>query len=484
MRMLAIDIGASGGKAVLGEIDGNSLTTTEVRRFPNAFVDIGGHKHWDIVRLFDEVKKCLATTPDVDTFGIDTWGVDYGYVGYDNDLLGLPFAYRDSRTDQMVPYLRNLITTEKLYSITGIQHMPFNTVYQLADDVLNRPWILANARCMLMIPELLGFMMTGVPASEYTNASTTGLIDLKTREWSDTIIDKISFPTDLLLRPVNRPGALKFDMLKSVASETGSRAKLVLTATHDTASAVAAIPARTENWAFISSGTWSLVGMELDEPVVTNDARKANFTNEGGTDGKIRFLRNVTGLWLLEELRRMWKKDGMDISYDEILTEIESAPRFKSLVNPDHPSFVAPDDMRVAIREFCKSTDQTVPNGVGPFARCVFESLALMYRKKIIQLSEITGRSIETIHIVGGGSKNGLLNQMTADACGIPVFAGPSEGTALGNLLVQACSNHDFGSIAYGRRIIANTVEPELFEPSGTDDWLNVTAKFDSLLTD
>jgi len=480
MKLLAIDIGASGGKAILGEFDGGHLKLKEIRRFTNGFVEVSGHKHWDILRLFYEVKSCLRAAPDADCVGIDTWGVDYGYVDRDGDLLGLPFAYRDARTDKSVSAVHAVIPFERLYELNGIQHLPFNTIYQFADDLISRPWLVENADKALMIPELLGFILTGERFGEYTNASTTGLLDVRTRIWSDEILEKIGFPVERLPKII-QPGELRVPLTAQISHETGSRAAFCYVACHDTASAVAGIPADPTvpaTWAFISSGTWSLVGMELDEPIVSDSAREANFTNEGGVDGKIRFLTNVTGLWILEELRRTWSRQNENVDFGTIITEAQKAPPFRSLIDPDHPSFACPNDMRIAIREFCRSTGQTIPDGVGPFSRCVFESLALAYRRKIELLLSITGREIDRIHIIGGGSRNQLLCQMTADACGLPVIAGPVEATAVGNILVQAISNGLVTNLAEGRNLIKPSCDLQTYVPADHNLWESALQKW------
>ncbi len=484
MKLLAIDIGASGGRAVLGEFRDEKLLVSELRRFPNGTVDIQGRKYWDILRLFEEVKECLKDAGDVGSLGIDTWGVDYGYIGRSGELLGIPFAYRDSRTEKSVPRVHEKISREELYKLTGIQFLPFNTIYQVADDLVKRPWLVEKADRLLMIPDLMGFLLTGERLSEYTIASTTELLDVRTREWSAEILEKIGFPGDKLGKPVH-PGVEMVSLTDRIVAETGCRAKLICVAGHDTASAVAAIPmeeAAAGNAAYISSGTWSLVGTELRDPIVSSAAREANFTNEGGVGGTIRFLSNVTGLWLIEELRRMWATEGKEVDFETILREAGKAPRFKSIVNPDHQSFIAPDDMRVAIREFCRATGQTVPKGIGPLSRCVFESFACAYRRKIRQLEEITGRAIERIHVVGGGSRNRLLCQMTADACGVKLIAGPAEATALGNLLVQALRNGLINSIDRGRDVVRTSFPLGEYTPRESDLWQPVAERFEELV--
>ena len=482
MKLLAIDIGASGGKAAVGEFSSGALSITEVRRFPNSMIEIHGRLHWDILRLYDEVLKCIAAAPDAQSVGIDTWGVDYGYIGHDGDLMGLPFAYRDSRTEHSIPVVHDRISQEELYSITGIQFLPFNTVYQLMDDLLSRPWLVDNSKCILMMPELLGYLLTGQEFAEYSNASTTGILDVRTRKWSGEVLNRIGYPYERMPEIIDA-GELKTALNDRIKSETGSKADFVAVGCHDTASAVASIPASGDNWAYISCGTWSLVGMELPEPITSDAARNVNFTNEGGVNGTIRFLTNVTGLWLLEELRRMWALNGEVVDYSTIISEAEKAPAFRSIVNPDHPSFIAPDDMRAAIRAFCRKSGQTVPNGVGPFSRCVFESLALAYRKRIAQLSEISGRKIERIHMVGGGSRNEMLCRMTADACGIPVTAGPVEATMTGNLMMQGIAHGLIGSVLEGREIVARSVKPVEYHPARIELWDNAAENFQDLLS-
>ena len=350
------------------------------------------------------------------------------------------------------------------------------------DDLLSRPWLIDNSKFILMMPELLGYLLTGQEFAEYSNASTTGLMDVRTRKWSGDVLNRIGFPYERMPEIIDAC-ELKAGLNDRIKSQTGSKAEFVAVACHDTASAVASIPASGENWAYISCGTWSLVGMELPEPITGDAARDANFTNEGGVGGTIRFLTNVTGLWLLEELRRMWALNGEEVDYATIIAEAEKAPAFKSIVNPDHPSFIAPDDMRAAIRAYCRKAGQTVPNGIGPFSRCVFESLALAYRKRIAQLSEITGRKIERIHMVGGGSRNEMLCRMTADACGIPVTAGPVEATMTGNLMMQGIAHGLIGSVTERREIVARSINPIEYHPARIELWDNAAENFQDLLS-
>ncbi len=496
MKHLAIDIGASGGKAVLGQFIDGKLEINPIRRFQHGIIDIHGHRHWDIVKICNAVKECLRAAPDADTVSVDTWGVDYGYIGRDGDLLGLPFSYRDPRVEYTVPSVHQKINHTELYKITGIQHLPFNTIYQVADDLASRPWLVENADKLLMIPELIAWFLTGIPASELTNASTSGMLDASSGRWSDVIVERIGFPPDLLPGPMPA-GSVKIDLDFKISRETGSGAKYILGACHDTACAFAGVPIThsPETSAVISSGTWSLVGMEIESPIINDQSMRANFTNELGVYGTVRFLSNVTGLWLQNELQRAWVSEGrggddiksgrgsQGVSFETIRREVENSPPFRSLINPDHQSFRGPYDMRLAIRTFCESTGQTVPKGIGPLMRCVFESLALVYTKRIRDIEHLTGNTIEQIHVVGGGSREPVLCQMTSDACGVKVIAGPSDATAIGNILVQGITSGVVLDLESGRAMIADSVELKYYEPRETDLWDPVHRKFDELLS-
>ena len=484
MKFLAIDIGASGGKAVVGEIINDKLSVYELKRFPNGIVEITGRKHWDLLRLFEEVKNCIREAgKGIASIGIDTWGVDYGCIARDGGLAGMPFAYRDEIRCNAHVGVHEIIPFDDLYSITGIQFLPFNTIYQIADDLKYRPELIENSDKLLMIPELLGYFLTGEAVGEYTNASTTGLLEASTHKWSIDILSQLDFPGEKL-PPIVQPGKLNVPIKKAIVEETGTNADFIFTACHDTASAVAGIPASNDNrnWAYISSGTWSLIGTELDKPILNESARKANFTNEGGLDGKIRFLKNVTGLWLIEELRRSWALNGKTVDFEEIMRQADSAPKFRSLINPNHESFLCPDDMPKAITEFCKATGQHIPETIGEFSRCVFESLALSYRHSIEQLAKITGKKFDRIHIVGGGSKNDFLSGMTADACGVRVISGPSECASIGNILVQMTAHGIVNDLSEGRNLIARSVELKEYSPCDRDAWKDASEKLELLL--
>jgi rhamnulokinase len=482
LKFLAIDIGASGGKAIVGEFEREKLSVREVRRFPNGFIEVDGHKRWDIMRLFDEVVACIAAAPDADSVAIDAWGVDYGYIGAGGSVPEMPFAYRDNRTERSIPQVHGKIPFDRLYSISGIQHLPFNTIYQVADDLESRPEIVNSSKNLLMIPELLAYLLTGEPVAEYTSASTSGMLDARTRDWSPEILKAVGFSSGQLAGIV-MPGELRVPLKKGITDITGSKASFVYTACHDTGSAVAGIPAAGNDWAYISSGTWSLVGMELDEPILNDKAREANFTNEGGAGGKIRFLKNVTGLWIIQELQRVWKEDGCDRSIETICTDAAKAPAFQSLINPDDPIFVAPFDMTVAIADFRTRTMQPIPEGMSGVARCVFESLALACRRVVSKLEDLTRQKIRRLHVVGGGSRNTLLCQMTADACNVPFIAGPAEATAVGNILIQAISHGVIKDLGQGRRLVADSFESQEYTPSGDPAWVDAAGRFETFFT-
>ncbi len=482
-KLLAIDIGASGGKAVLGEFSGTRLETRELRRFPNGMVDLHGHKHWPVLRLFEEVKECLrAAGPDLAGAAIDTWGVDYGYVSADGDLLGAPFAYRDGRTVAAVERVHAALPHEKLYGANGLQFMPFNTVYQVADDLASRPWLVERADRLLLMPDLLAWMLTGRAAAEYTIASTTGLLDARSRAWSTDILNAVGFPAERLPE-VSEPGKLRAKLSAGVGRETGSRAEIVWPAGHDTGSAVAAVPASGDDWAFLSSGTWFLVGAEVPSPILSAEARARNFTNEGGVSGTVRFLKNVTGLWILEELRRGWSRSGQELDWTTIALESQRAPAFAALINPDDPAFAAPADMAATIRDFCRRTGQAAPEGVGAMARCVFESLALACRRTLGHLGTLSGKTIRKLHVVGGGCRNELLCAMVAGACRLPVHAGPAEATAAGNLLVQAMGLGLVKDLAEGRRLVAASTRMREHLPTQADAgaWDEAAGRFERL---
>ncbi|WP_405591497.1 rhamnulokinase family protein [Streptomyces sp. NBC_01190] len=465
----AADLGATSGRVVLGVVGRDRLELTERRRFPNTPVRLPSGLHWNLPGLFQEVLdglRAAARSGPVASVGIDTWAVDYGLLDADGALLGLPFHYRDSRTAKVAEEVRDRLGARELYAATGLQHLPFNTVFQLA--AARRSVQLGAARTLLLVPDLLAHWLSGGIGAELTNASTTGLLDARTGTWSSAIAGAIGLDPGLL-PPPRQPGAVIGGLLPHVAAHTGLPAStpVVAVASHDTASAVIAVPAAEAGSAYISCGTWSLAGLELDAPVLTEESRAANFTNERGIDGTVRYLRNIMGLWLLEECRRVWAARGVPTERDTLLGEAARAEPFAALIDPDAPEFLAPADMPAAITGYLVRTGQRPPAGPGALVRCVLESLALAHRRVLRRAAELAGRDITRVHLVGGGSRNELLCQLTADATGLPVVAGPAEATALGNVLVQARAHGLVGDLPEMRRLVAATQPLRRYAPGG-----------------
>jgi rhamnulokinase len=488
---LAIDLGAESGRGLLGRFDGDRMTLDEVHRFPNSPVRMLDTLHWDLPRLFDEVKLALGKAATInsalDGVAVDTWGVDFGLVGHGDTLLGNPVHYRDARTDGMMERAFGLVSRERIYEITGLQFLPFNTIYQLlAMRSANSP-LLGIAETLLMMPDLFAWLLTGRRAVERTDASTTQLLDPRNGTWSDELCTALNLPRSILPELIE-PGTEIGRLRDSVAAELNVAPMSVLaTAGHDTAAAVAAVPAHKggegpPDWCYLSSGTWSLLGVEVARPVITEAARRDNFTNEGGVCGTTRLLKNIMGLWLVQECRRTWARTGRDWSYEELIPRADHAEPFRSLIDPDHPSFLSPGDMPSRIAAFCERTGQPVPNDEGAFVRCCLESLALKYRWAIDRLNRIVGTEIRSVHVVGGGCKNALLNQFTADATGLPVHAGPVEATAVGNVLMQAMGRGQIGSLSDARSIVARSFPVTVFEPRDPSSWTAAAERFQGLL--
>ncbi|MEV5548658.1 rhamnulokinase family protein [Streptomyces sp. NPDC052309] len=465
----AVDLGATSGRVILGRVGPDNLDLTEAHRFPNTPVRLPDGLHWNLLALFqgtvDGLRKA-GRSGSVVSIGVDTWAVDYGLLDADGVLLGSPYHYRDSRTDDAAERVWPRVGPEELYRITGLQHLPFNTVFQLASAAGTSQ--LRAARTLLLIPDLLVHWLTGSIGAEATNASTTGLFDARTGNWSKDLLDRLSIDAGLL-PPLRRPGDPAGSLLPHVAADTGldPSTRVVTVASHDTASAVAAVPATEPGFAYISCGTWSLAGLELDAPVLTEASRAANFTNELGVDGTVRYLRNIMGMWLLEECRRTWEAQGLPTQIPALLAEAARSPAFSAVIDPDDPAFLAPGDMPERIREHCRRTDQPVPGSRGALVRCILESLALAHRRTLRQAAELAGRDITHVHLVGGGSRNDLLCQLTADATGLPVVAGPTEATALGNILVQARAAGLVDDLAAMRRLVASTQHLRRYSPRG-----------------
>jgi sugar (pentulose or hexulose) kinase len=450
----AVDLGASSGRVMVGRAGPGELSLTEVHRFANEPVAVGGTLHWDILALYRGVLEGLRAAGPVDAVGIDSWAVDYGLLDASGALLGNPVHYRDARTDGVAAKVDVLIPD--LYARTGLQRLPFNTIYQLV-AAAGSPQ-LAAARQLLLIPDLLAYWLTGVPGAEATNASTTQLLDLRTGEWAADLmvlagIDPGLFPA------LRRPGTVIGPILPSAG--TGTTSEVIAVGSHDTASAIVAVPAEGEDFAYISCGTWSLVGVELDAPVLTEESRLANFTNEGGVDATVRYLRNVMGLWPLQECLREW--DDPDIG--ELLRAAGQLTGFDVLVDLDDPLFLPPGDMQGRIQRQAGRSLSRIE-----IVRCIVDSLALAHRRAVRQAAELSGRRVEEVHVVGGGARNELLCQLTADACGLPVLAGPVEATALGNVLVQArASGAVSGDLRALRALVRQTQQIERYEPRGDE---------------
>ncbi len=484
-RHLAIDLGAESGRAVVGILDGDRLSIIEGHRFPNEPLRLFGHLHWNLYALLEEVKKSMRLAgsegPAPESVGVDTWGVDFGLLARDGSILGLPFCYRDRRTEgAMAAYLK-LVPREALYEATGIQFMPFNTLFQVFSMVRDRSPLLDAASDLLFMPDLVNYLLAGRKASEFTMATTSQFFDPRRRAWSPGLFQAMGL-SKKLLQEVLAPGAVLGPLLPDVARETGlGDIPVVATASHDTGAAVAAVPAAGSDWAYISSGTWSLVGIEAPGPIITPEALAGNFTNEGGVGGTTRFLKNITGLWLLQQCRRAWA-GVRDFGYEELVRLASEAPPFAALIDPDDARFLSPADMPAAIEAFCRQTDQAPPKTAAAFTRCIMESLALKYRLVLDELGRASGRRIELVHVIGGGARNAVLCQFTADATGLPVLAGPAEATAVGNIMVQAVGLGRVPSFAAMRRIIRESFEIRRYEPRQGAAWRAACERFRNII--
>jgi rhamnulokinase len=442
--------------------------------------------HWDLLRLWTDIKQGLAlaarkSSRPLASIGVDAWGVDFGLLDRCGSLLGDPFHYRDSRTDGMAELVFRKMAWEKVYDLTGIQFLPVNTLYQLYSLVVNQSPLLDAAETLLMTPDLFNYWLTGEKVVEFTIATTSQCYDTRRRAWADPLLAALSVPRRLFPAVV-QPGTVLGALLPAVAEETGAAGlRVIAPACHDTGSAVAAVPAQGEDFVWLSSGTWSVIGAEVREPIISPASLKYSFTNEGGVAGTFRFSKNVAGLWLVQECRRTWAAQGEELSYAALTDLAAGAPPLVSLVDPDDLEFSKPGDMPARIRAFCRRTGQPVPEGKAAVVRCALESLALKYRWVLEKLEEIAGRKLEPLHIVGGGTQNRLLSQFAADATGRSVTAGPVEATALGNILMQAIALGDIGSLAQGRQVVRNSFERVTYEPQNRAAWDEVYPRFVAL---
>lgn len=469
----AVDLGAESGKVLSCAMVGDRLEVAEVHRFPNRPVHLVGTLHWNVLELhqgiLDGLRKAASHGNRVRSVAVDTWGLDFGLVGPSGQLLANPVHYRDRRAAAVISDVQSIISPREIFAETGIQFMPVNTIYHLYAAFKSTPELTRAAEVLLMMGELFTYFLSGEKVAEITNASTTQVYNPISRTWSDRICTALGIRTSLLPE-LRDPGQIVGKLLPDVRETVGgSDISVVLPAVHDTASAVVAVPADSSQgakWGYISSGTWSLVGVELLEPCITDDAFKYNFTNEVGACGTIRFLKNVMGLWLIQQCRQAWIREGNEVTYEEIATLAASTPDEVAIIDPDHSEFLYPGHMPERIREYCRRTDQRTPEGIGAFARCIFLSLALKYRYVFERIKETCGYEPDVIHIVGGGSKNRLLNQLTADATGKLVIAGPVEGTGVGNALMQLMAHGEISNLEQGRALVKRSFRLDRYEPS------------------
>ena len=482
-RFLAFDVGASSGRGVLGLLDGEMLKLQEVHRFPNGPVQILDNIYWDVLQMLVEMKSALELCvkeygPKLDGIGFDTWGVDFGLVGRNDTLLGHPYHYRDKFTDGMIEEALKSVPREEIFQRTGIQFMKLNTLYQLlAMSRANSP-LLDVAETLLMMPDLFNFLFTGKRFAEFTIATTTQFYDPREKNWSKPLFDKLGLPYHIL--PEIIPAGTEIGpILPSIGDEVGLGAVPVIApACHDTGSAVGAVPARGDDWVYISSGTWSLLGVEIPEPIITDLTLKYNFTNEGGVGGTIRLLKNITGMWLIQECKRIWEEAGDDLSFDDLTRMAAEAPPLVSVIEPNYEPFLSPGDMPQRIKDFCRETGQPIPEEKGAVIRCILESLALKYRWGLEKLEEILGRRLNVIHIIGGGCQNKLLCQLAADATARQVVSGPVEATAIGNIMMQALTMGYVESIAEARELIRRSFDVVTYEPEATSGWDNAYDRY------
>ncbi len=476
-KFLAFDLGASSGRAMLAIFDGEKIVLEEKHRFSNDPVMVNGSLNWDILRLFFEIKqgilKCVNSgDKDLDGIGIDTWGVDYGLLDKHDKLLENPYHYRDTRTDGMYDKAFEKVPKEEIFNSTGIAFNWFNTLYQLLAAKLADDTALKEAKTLLFIPDLLNFFLTGEKRTEYTIASTSQMYDSRTHTWAKDILNKLGIPEDIypdMIYPGETVGTLKPEICEELGIDP---IPVLAVASHDTGSAVASVPVvGDKDFIYISSGTWSLMGVELDKPNISEDALKYNFTNEGGVNKTIRFLKNIMGLWLIQESRRQWDREGELLSFNELEAQANEAEPFASLIDPDYPAFQTPGNMPKRIREYCQKTGQKVPETKGAVVRCIAESLAMRYRATIEGMEAVNGRKYNTVHIVGGGIKDQMICRFTANATKRVVEAGPVEATSIGNVLVQAMATGAVADLEEGRKIVKNSFDIKRYEPQDSDAW-------------
>jgi sugar (pentulose or hexulose) kinase len=476
LNFLAVDLGAESGRVILGEFDGHKIRSSEVHRFSTGPTTLPDGLHWDVLRFWDAVKKGMAVaarerTSEAAGLGLDAWGVDFALLDRQGTLLSNPHHYRDGRTDGMLAHAFARVPKEEIFEQTGIQFIQINSVYQLLSMVMENSPVLDAANTFLTMPDLFNYWLTGQAVCEFSNATTTQCFDTLAGNWAIPMLDRLGIPSHIFPEVV-QPGTVLGPLFPSVSNEVGlGRVPVIAPACHDTGSAVAAVPAEGPGFAWISSGTWSVMGAELPAPVISDLSLAYNFTNEGGVGGTFRFSRNITGLWLVQECRSAWAREGTDLSYDDLTQMAAQADPLQAIVDPDHSDFLRPGDMPDRIRTFCQRTDQPVPVRQGAVVRCALESIALKYRWVLDRLEEMLGYQLEPLHIVGGGTKNRLLSQMAANATGHRVVSGPAEATATGNVLMQAMALGHIASVAEGREVVRDSFDLEVFEPGDGNPW-------------
>jgi len=488
LNLLGFDFGASSGRAMLGSFDGERIRLTELHRFSNDPVTLNGRMVWDVQRFFFEMKQALTKAAKegikLDSIGIDTWGVDFGLVGADGALVGVPVHYRDTRTDGIMDEAFKVMPKAKIFERTGLAFIQFNTLFQLYAMKRAGDPVYGIADKLLMMPDLLAYFLTGKMATEYTIASTSQLIDPNTRQWAWDLMDAFGIPRGLFTA-IEQPGAVRGTLLPGIARETGvGEVPVIAVCEHDTASAVAAVPAEGENFAYISSGTWSLLGTEIRTPLCDPAVMEANYTNEGGVDGTTRLLKNIMGLWILQECKREWDRREDAVDFDTLDRMAAGAQPFLAILDVDDPCFLQPGGMPARVQAYCERTGQSVPRGRGQIIRVILESLALKYRWSVERLEkDLLHHPVDALNIVGGGSKNVMLNQFTANALRKPVYAGPGEGTVIGNLLVQAMALGAVDTVAELRRVVARSFPTGTYQPEGDgEDWKAAYGRFLKLL--
>ena len=483
-NFFAFDLGATSGRSILARLNNGKLELKELTRFPNKILQVNGKYFWNIYTLFEELKKGLYTAQqqniEINSIGIDTWGVDFVYVAEDGSFLGLPRSYRDPYTNDIPEEFFTKISQKDVYEATGIQIMNFNSLFQLYAAQKESSSAKKHTESILFIPDALSYLLTGKKVCEYTIASTSQLLNPRTKQFDTSLLSATSTSKNAL-QSLTMPGEIVGDLTEEIQKECGVGAiPVIAVAGHDTASAVVAVPAENENFAYLSSGTWSLMGIEVKEPIITERSFELNFTNEGGVDGTTRFLKNITGMWLLEQCRKEWEREGKSYTYPEIVQMSESVAGFQFMIDPDNNVFANPQSMTKAIADYCSLSNQGTPQSHAEFIRCIFDSLALKYKYVLNLLQELAPFTIEKMYVIGGGSQNKLLNQATANAIGLPVVAGPAEATAIGNVMMQAKGLGVVKSLDEIRNVIRNSVDVEVFMPQDSELW---NAAFNKYLT-